>query len=431
MKKVLVASLLAVASVACISTGVARAQAAAPAAAGAGQVQLGEKEYAAYNNAITQATPQTKAPALEAYLTAYPQSPVKTDVLQQLMIAYSSFDPGKTLDAADRLLQVDPNNLRALTFEVYFRKAQADQVTDVAGKQAPLDQAASYAQKGIAATKPKDMSDADFTTLQSNAMPIFYSAIGAADLNKKDAAGAITAYLAELKAVPVAKTQEVGPVLQDTFFLGQAYYASTPPDYVNCTFYATRAASFAPDNFKTQLQPLATYCYKKYHGNADGYDAVVTAAKANLTPPADFKITPAPNAADIAHTTVTSTPDLATLALSDKEFILQNGTPEDAEKVFTTVKGKTVDIPDGVVVEATESVLKLAVSDDAIQSKTPDFTFDMKEPLKTVPAVGAKVNVNGTYASYTQSPLMITMSDASVVTKKAAAPARKAPVRRK
>ena len=430
MKKVMVASLLAVASVACVSTGVARAQ-AAPAAAGAGQVQLGEKEYAAYNNAITQTTPQTKAPALEAYLTAYPQSPVKTDVLQQLMLAYSGFDPAKTLDAADRLLQVDPNNLRALTFEVYFRKAQADQITDVAGKQAPLDQAASYAEKGLAATKPKDMSDADFTAIQSNATPIFYSAIGAADLNKKDAAGAISAYLSELKSVPVAKTQEVGPVLQDTYFLGQAYYASTPPDYVNCTFYATRAASYAPDNFKAQLQPLATYCYKKYHGNADGYDAVVTAAKANLNPPTDFKITPAPNAADIAHQTVTSTPDLATLALSDKEFILQNGTPEDAEKVFTTIKGKTVDIPDGVVVEASDSVLKLAVSDDAVQSKTADFTFNMKEPLKTIPTVGAKINVNGTYASYTQSPLMITMSDASIVAKKAATPARKAPVRRK
>ena len=425
MKKVLVASLLAVASVACISTGVAQAPAAAP-ATGAGQVQLGEKEYAAYNNAITQATPQTKAPALEAYLTAYPQSPVKTDVLQQLMLAYSGFDPAKTLDAADRLLQVDPNNLRALTFEVYFRKAQADQITDVAGKQAPLDQAASYAMKGIAATKPKDMSDADFTALQGNATPIFYSAIGAADLNKKDAAGAIAAYLSELKSVPIAKTQEVGPVLQDTFFLGQAYYSSTPPDYVNCTFYATRAASFAPDSFKTQLQPLADYCYKKYHGNKDGYDAVVTAAKANLNPPADFKITPAPNAADIAHQTVTSTSDLATLALSDKEFILQNGTPEDAEKVFATVKGKAVSIPDAVVVEATESVLKVAVSEDAIASKTPDFTFNTTEPLKTVPAVGAKVNLVGTYASYTQSPLMITMSDGSVSGKKAATPAKKA-----
>ncbi len=48
------------------------------------------------------------------------------------MLAYSAFDPAKTLDAADRLLQVDPNNLRALTFEVYFRDQAADQATDPA-----------------------------------------------------------------------------------------------------------------------------------------------------------------------------------------------------------------------------------------------------------------------------------------------------------
>ena len=141
------------------------------------------------------------------------------------------------------------------------------------------------------------------------------------------------------------------------------------------------------------MAPTAQYCYKKYHGNADGYDKVQTAAQANLNPPRGFTITPAPKASDIAHQTVTSTPDLATLALSDKEFILQNGTPEDAEKVFATVKGKTVEIPDATVITATESVLTVAVSDDAVQSKTADFTFNMKEPLKTVPAVGAKVHL--------------------------------------
>lgn len=262
--------------------------------------------------------------------------------------------------------------------------------------------------------------------LKGKATPIFYSAIGAAALNKKDYPAAIAAYTSELQGVPLADTTQPGPLLQDTYYLGQAYYASTPPDYVNCTFYTTRAASYAPAPFNAQLQPLATYCYKKYHGNSDGYDAVVTAAKANLTPPAGFTITPAPKASDIAHSTVTSTADLATLALSDKEFILTNGTPEDADKVFATIKGKTVTIPDGVVVEATDSVLKLAVSDDAVQSKTADFTFNMKEPLKTVPAVGAKISVTGTYASYTQSPAMIVMSDAEPVAAKKAAPVRKA-----
>ena len=421
-----------------------------------------QAEYNDYNAAINQSTPQTKAPALEAYLTKYPQSAVKADVLQQLMVAYSAFDPTKTLDAADRLLQVDPNNLRALTLEVYFRKSSADQMTDPTQKQAALDKAAEYAQKGLTAPKAKDISDDDFKKIQDGAFPIFYSAIGTAALNKKDTATAIDNFKKELAAVPVDQTTKPGPVLQDTYFLGLAYLQSTPPDYINCTFYVTRFVTFAPEPYKSQMSPTAQYCYKKYHGNADGYDKVTAAAQANLNPPSDFTITPAPKPSDIAHQTVTSTPDLSTLALSDKEFILQYGTPDDAEKVWATVKGKSVQIPAATVVTATDSVLTVSVSDDAIQSKTADFTFNMKEPLKTVPTVGSKVDLTGTYASYTQggvaastpapaatadsttaqtttpaatSPsaaasgsLMITMSDGALITK---APAhRPTPTRR-
>jgi hypothetical protein len=430
MKKAVVASLLAFSAAASIAPSVRVAYSQTQVNLGAqasGGVSMSPAEYAAYNNAISQTTPQTKAPALEAYLTAYPQSAVKGDTLQQLMLAYSGFDPAKTLDAADRLLQVDPNNLRALTFEVYFRKTGADQITDPTAKQAALDKAADFGQKGLAATKPKDMSDADFATVKSSATPIFYSAIGTAALNKKDTATAITNFKAELASVPVANTQAPGPILQDTYFLGLAYLQSTPPDLINCSFYVARFVAFAPEPYKSQLAPTAKYCYKKYHGAEDGYETVAAAAAANLNPPADFSIKPAPNAADIAAQTVASTPDLSTLALSDKEFILQNGKPEDADKVFATIKGKSVQIPDAVVVAATDSSLQVAVSDDAVQSKSADFTFTMKEPLKTVPTVGAKITVTGTYDSYKPSPIMITMTDGEVVEPKKA-PVKKAPV---
>ncbi len=172
MKKVVVASLLAVASMAPVARmAVAQTQAnlGSNAQQAAGGVQLSPAEYKAYNDAMSQTTPQTKATALEAYLTQYPQSQVKAAVLEQLMAAYSAFDPVKTLDAADRLLQVDPNNLRALTLEVYFRQQAADQLTDPTAKQAGYDKAAEYAQKGLAVTKPQDMSDADFNKLKSAA----------------------------------------------------------------------------------------------------------------------------------------------------------------------------------------------------------------------------------------------------------------------
>jgi len=217
-------------------------------------------------------------------------------------------------------------------------------------------------------------------------------------------------------------TTKPSPVLQDVYVLAQAYYTSTPPDYLNCAWYATRAAAFAPAASKTIIVPLATYCYKKYHGSADGYAAMQTAVQTSLDPPAGFTVTAAPKPEDLVANLVSTTPDLATLALGDKETALQYGKPADAQKVFDSVKGKSVEFPGVTVVSATDSQLVLEVSDDAVASKTPDFTVNLKEPLKTIPQPGDKITVDGTYDSYTASPLMITMSDGSIVAPKRTAP---------
>ncbi len=444
MKKVVLASLLAVAGAASL-TQACYSQAATPnlgTQQAGGQIQMSADEYAAYNNAITQTTPAAKAAAFDAYLKAYPKSAVKADALQQEMFAYSQVpDTQKTLDTADALLAVDPNNLYAYVFEVSLRSQAAATATDPAAKQAGLDAAASFATKGLAATKPAAMSAADFTKLTGQGYPVFYGAIGAADLNKKDQAGAIKAFNSELAAVPVAQTETPGPQLMDTYYLASAYYTETPPDYVSCSYYAARASAFAPEPFKTTFQKLGQYCYTKFHGRPDGYDTVVAAAKTSLTmpplcpvapagstapapaaPAGCLAITPAPKPEDIVTNLIATTPDLATLALSDKEYVLQNGKPADADKVFDTIKGKSVEIPGAIVVSATADTLTVAVSDDSQQAQPPvaDFTFNMTKPLTKIPAVGDKVTLDGTYASYTQSPLMITMSDGSIVEPKKA-----------
>jgi hypothetical protein len=293
------------------------------------------------------------------------------------------------------------------------------------------------------------MSDADFKALQTNAIPSLYGVIGFAALNKKDSATAIDAYKKELASVPEAQTKTPGPVLQDTFFLGEAYYQATPPDYLSCAFYASRAVAYAPEQYKTQMAPVAKYCYKKYHGSDDGYEAVVAAATANLNPPADFatSVKPAPTPADIIDGIIKTTPDLGTLAVSDKEYILQNGTPEQADKVWQTIKGKSSQFPGALVIASTPTQLQVAISDDAVQSKTADFTFNMKAPeeptgtaaqkaaaqktqdaITAATAVGQTVTLTGTYDSFTPKPIMITMTDGEVVLPKATKPAAHAPV---
>jgi hypothetical protein len=414
MNKVVLASLLAVAGAA---TFVSSALAQQP----AGQVAMSADEFAAYNNAKTQTSPAAQAAAFEAYLKAYPNSSVKTDVLNQILFDDSQTgDEAATLNAADRLLAIDPNSLRALTFEVYYKRLDADKLTDPAAKTAALDAVAAYAQKGLNATKPAAMADADFAQLKAATMPTFESALADDYLSKKDSADAITALKTEINGVPADQTQAVGPVLQDEYVLSQAYYSATPPDLLNCAWWATRSANFAPAAYKTTIQPLANYCYKKYHGDMTGYEAMQAAVQTNLNPPAGLfdGIKPAPKPEDIVANLIATTPDLATLALGDKETAFQYGKPADADKVFDSIKGKAAEFPDVVVTAATATSLQVEVSDDAVANKTADFTFNMTTPLTTLPAVGSKVTLDGTYASYTGNPLMITMSDGSLVEKK-------------
>ncbi len=402
MKKVVFASFLAFATLLC---SVAHAQS---------QITIKDPaEYNAYTNATSQPTPQAKAAAIESFLNTYPQTVVKEDMLEQLLVAYQQTgDNARLLATADKLLQINPTNLRALTIEVYLKRAMAGQQTDPAQRQTMLDDAASLAKRGLTAPKPAAMSDADYQKMKETVTPIFHGAIATAAYNKKDYVTAIAEFKAELQSMPLAQTSVPGPALQDTFYIGMAYLNSTPPDLINCTWYVARAAHFAPEQYKAQMLPTAQYCYKRYHGNLDGFDQVDAQVATNLFPPTGFTITPAPKPADLVAQLIASTPDLKTLALSDKEYALSNGNPDDAAKVWAVMQGIVTEVP-GTVVTATPDTVTLMVSDDAVQNKVADFTINMKKPMKdsVVPKPGDQIKLIATFASYTQKPMMIILSD--------------------
>jgi hypothetical protein len=248
----------------------------------------------------------------------------------------------------------------------------------------------------------------------------------------------------------------------DTYYLGEAYSLSTPPDYLSCAFYASRAVAYAPPAAKASMSPYATYCYKKFHDGVDGYDALVASATANLNPPDGLfaSIKPGLTQAEKIHGFISTTADLGTLAIADKEMIFQFGSPDDAAKVWDAIKGKSVQIPDALVIESSPTVLKVAITDDAklANPKVADFTFNMTatdpvpelkatatlaqkaaykkavadatkkaDTIAAATAVGQTVTLTGTYDSFTPNPVQIIMKDGDVVLAKAAAkPAAKA-----
>jgi hypothetical protein len=420
MKKFLLASVFASASVSVLALAgfslvtAPALLAQAPAPAAGDQLTIKDPaEFNAYQNCTTQTTPQAKATSCEAFLTQYPQSIVKKAVLDGLVDAYASTDPAKTIDAAKRLLQIDPNNLKAMYLIAALEKQQAASTP----AQAPqlLDDAAAMATKGLAATKPADVKDDDFTKQKAATDPIFYSILSNDLLiSKKDLPGAVAAFRTELeyfgKSNPDGSTK--APGLNDTLLLGQTYTQLTPPDMVNGVWFLARAENFAPANYKPVIDKQARYWYKRYHGKEDGFEKVLAAAT-TIFPPPDFKIDPAPTPKDIADGVVASTPDLSTLALADKEYILANASTANAEKLWALLKDQVTQIP-GTVLVATASQIQLAVTDDAKTDKKPDFTINMKTPLteKEIPAVGTDItNLVGTFDSYTQNPAQIILRD--------------------
>ncbi len=280
-------------------------------------------EYNAYANATSQSAPAAKAEAIEAFLTQYPNSVAKNEMLQDLMGAYQQAQNGpKMLDAAKRLIQADPNNLRALLATVYLQNQMANQQANAGNKQQLLDDAAATAQKGLNATKDACMTQADYDKTKDLATPIFYSAIASDDAAKKDLKDAIDAYTKELQSYKDPSQTTSGPALVDTYNLGNAYVSEDPKDLKDGIWFLTRAAQFAQPPYKTTIEQAAEYWYKKYHCAQNdaacnstppkGFDQVQQLAgqPANVLPPATYDITkapPPPSPADLAHQAITST----------------------------------------------------------------------------------------------------------------------------
>jgi hypothetical protein len=390
MKKFVVASAMALASMSLVSAAALRAQ---DAGTQSGSVSLPPEQYNAYQSATTQTDPAQKCAALESFLTTYPQTPVKNSVLALMMDCYSqSNQPDKLASAASRLLQVDPNNIQAIFASVFVKKQQCsksiDPTSGVASDTQSCDDAGTLSQKGLTVAKPAAMSDADWKKLTDNYYPVFHSAIAFDDeFSKKDFKGAIDEFSKELMLYPAAACTQPGPCLIDTLQLAQVYAKpGDSRDPVKAVWFYSRAWDYAPAGYKPQIEPPLEYWYKRYHGTLDG-DAAITQqingikqqAQATLFPPSSFSIPPAPSNADLANKyCAVSDDDLKKLALEDKEFILANASKDCTDKLWPLMKDQMTPVP-GIVIADNATVLK--VSATLLASPKPkDFIVKLNTP---------------------------------------------------
>src|SRR5260370_31272091 len=130
-------------------------------------------EYNAYIAALNTPDPAVKAAAMEAFVKQYPASIVKIDALEQAMAAYQQAgNAAKVLDGAQRIITLDPGNVRALAILAYLKRA--------AGTPEPAKESLAYAQRGLDGltrwTIPEGTSEADFQKLRTQRSLISYGA---------------------------------------------------------------------------------------------------------------------------------------------------------------------------------------------------------------------------------------------------------------
>jgi tetratricopeptide (TPR) repeat protein len=418
MKKSLVAILLTFAGIATGQQATTQPQSQPAAAQPQQKKEIKDPaEYNAYVGAVQQTDAAAKISGLEAFLAQYPNSVMKEDALELLMGTYQGAgNQAKVIDTANRLLTSNPNNVRALVLLAYTERASQ--------KWADAKQ---HAERGLQAipgmSKPDGVSDADFEKQKGQFAGVLNSVAGFSALQLKDNAGAEKYLRAAVEADPNN--------VENVYPLALASLTSTPEDDVNGLFFIARAANLVKDPAgKAQITKFGHSKYVKYHGAEDGWNELLAQTATMPLPPAGFSIkqyvppTPAEQAADLVKTKAPKE-----MSFAEWELVLSAGAPEDADKVWSAVKGVALQM-EGTVIKASPTELQIAASQDDIDQKRADIVIAMGGtiPAKLMPAEGSTLDFAGTPLSYTPSPFVMSMEKGALLTKAAPAAPKKPPV---
>jgi hypothetical protein len=408
---------------------------------GSGQKTIKDPaEYNAYITALNMTDPAQKAQAMEAFVAQYPNSVVKTDALQEAMSSYQQLaaQPGpnqaasqqKLEQTARQILQLEPNNVRALAIVVYLERAQ---IKDAAsGGKVRTD--AEHCLQELPNWKPTDIAANEQEKLRNQMTNICAGTAAFGALQQQDYAATQKYNEMVLKADP----NDLGANYQMSIALLQ----SNPMNPLGF-WYGAKALAVAQNNPQaiSQMSPFITSRYKKYHGSLDDWPQRVATAASQTAPPPDFvaSIKLAPTPCDIAAQAVQQN-GADQLSFSDWELVLscRDKTPANktaADQVWQYIQSKEkngeakLKIPVKVVNVPDPSTLEVALSEDNQQANPPkaDMKVAMEKPMTKPPAPGATTDVIGVISEYTPDPFMFTMTKGELP---AAKPATRTPARK-
>jgi tetratricopeptide (TPR) repeat protein len=378
-------------------------------------------EYDAYMVALNTRDAEKRAAAMEVFIAWYPASVLRTDAYEQAMAAWHAANqPAKAEIIAGKLLQADPDNLRALANRIYGARARAIQ-----GNPAAMASMVEAAERGLAALakwrKPGQLADEVFARNKQQLGAVFNGALGDAALQAKDYDKARRHYREAVAAEP--------DNLQDVYQLAVSQLEGTPLDALGF-WYAARSIAIAraakSEAAAADIDRYVRSRYRIYRGSEQGWNELLARVVAGeRAPPAGFvKSIPHALTPPEAALQVVDEHDPAQLSFADWALVLshRDASPANktaAEKVWKVIADKQqggvtrLKIPVKVI-RATPDVIEAAITDQSQAANTADLRIAMARPLAPLPAVGDKIAIIGTLSDYHPQPFQFVMTQAEL-----------------
>jgi len=424
----------------------ARAQAAGgQAAAQTAQPQKKVKdqgEYDIYNNVLKDAGAQTWPKLLQdldTWAQKYPDSDYKDDRLYYYVQAYSGANqPGKELDIAGQLLAKDlktvfPDPKQVLTVLymtcVNVQKAPAPTPDQSAAGEKAAHQLVDFVPAYfVAANKPADTSDADWTktgkdldTLANGTLRVIAMRPGMELLQKYTASGnKDTSSCAPAEAALTKALQQYPDAAIIAYNLGRAELCqrAAKPEEIPVAIYEFARASATDPSLGGSTDPKAvdnylTTIYTNYHGaDDDGMKQLKELAAKSPVPPADYKLE---STAEISRRKEEefkkTNPQLALWMGIKGQLADTNGDQYFAGSLKDAdVKGEGgTKALKGTLVDARPACkskeLVVAISD----ATHAEVTLNLDAALTGKPDTGVEIQWDGQPTAFTKEPFMLTM----------------------
>jgi len=260
----------------------------APAEAQQAPRQRDPAEAAEYANARRVADPARRAEALEAFVKRFPNSDTKVDATEFAMLAYQQAgNASRSFEMAQRVIESEPQRVRALSVYVAQARAQGD---------LGPDNAREYAMQGLQMlnswTKPADLTDAEFAKLQADMAATFNSSVAYFAMVNNDLSTARIYFQQAILFNPQSA--------EDTFSLGLVDVENDPVDAVGF-WYIARAINLAKASKSGSENLIINYGrlrYAQFHGKLEGWTEIVKNAANQTTLPDEFTVAPSGAATD-------------------------------------------------------------------------------------------------------------------------------------